>query len=40
MTRYFYEYREPEAADDIFNRIIELEGDISSTLHSLLHKEG
>ena len=39
MTRYFYEYREPEAADDIFNRIIELEGDISSTLHSLLHKE-
>lgn len=40
MTRYFYEYREPEAADDILNRIIELEGDISSTLHSLLHKEG
>ena len=40
MTRYFYEYSEPEAADDILNRIIELEGDISSTLHSLLHKEG
>lgn len=40
MTRYFYEYREPEAADDILERIIELEGDISSTLHSLLHREG
>lgn len=39
MTRYFYEYKEPEAANDILERIITLENEISVALHSLLHKE-
>lgn len=38
MTRYFYEYQQPEAADDILTRIIGLESDISQTLHRLLHE--
>ena len=39
MTRYFYEYQAPEPSNDILNRIIGLESDISQTLHTLLHKE-
>lgn len=39
MTRYFYEYQSPESSNDILNRIIGLESDISQTLHTLLHKE-
>ena len=39
MTRYFYEYQAPESSNDILNRIIGLESDISQTLHTLLHKE-
>ena len=35
MTRYFYEYKMPEASDDILARIIGLENDISVSLKSL-----
>jgi len=40
MTKYFYEYQAPEAADDILSRIIGLENEIAETLKDLLHKEG
>lgn len=40
MTRYFYEYQEPEASDAILNRIIGLENEISISLKELLHREG
>lgn len=40
MTRYFYEYQEPEASDDVLSRIIGLEDEISTSLKSLLHREG
>ena len=40
MTRYFYEYKQPEAADDILTRIIGLENEIADTLKDLLHREG
>ena len=40
MTRYFYEYQEPEAADAILSRIIGLENEISISLKELLHREG
>ena len=40
MTRYFYEYKHPEAADDILTRIIGLEDEIADTLKDLLHREG
>lgn len=35
MTRYFYEYQKPEASDDILNRIIRLEEEISFSLKGL-----
>ena len=35
MTRYFYEYQEPEAVEDVLKRIHELESDIQSSLNSL-----
>ena len=35
MTRYFYEYTQPEASEDILSRIIDLEENISSSLKSL-----
>lgn len=38
MTRYFYEYRAPESADDILSRIIGLEEEISVSLKELLHR--
>jgi len=40
MTRYFYKYKQPEAADDILTRIIGLEDEIADTLKDLLHREG
>ena len=40
MTRYFYEYQAPEAADDILSRIISLEDEIAASLKSLFNKEG
>ena len=40
MTRYFYKYQEPEAADAILSRIIGLENEISISLKELLHREG
>ena len=40
MTRYFYQYQQPEASDAILNRIIGLEEEISASLRSLFHKEG
>ena len=40
MTRYFYEYQEPEAVEDIVARITALEQDISAGLAELFHKEG
>lgn len=40
MTRYFYEYRAPEAVEDIVARITALEQDISAGLAELFHKEG
>ncbi len=36
MTRYFYEYKQPEASDDILSRIIGLENEISESLHNIL----
>ena len=38
MTKYFYEYQEPEASDDILSRIIGLEDEIAVSLKTLLHK--
>ena len=38
MTRYFYEYQEPEVSDDILSRIIALEDEIAVSLKSLLYK--
>ena len=38
MTRYFYEYQEPETADDILSRIIRLEDEIAISLKELLHR--
>lgn len=35
MTRYFYEYQQPESSDDILSRIIGLEDSISATLKNL-----
>lgn len=35
MTRYFYEYQKPEAADDILARIIGLEDEIATSLKKL-----
>ncbi len=35
MTRYFYEYTQPEASEDILSRIIGLEDSISSSLKNL-----
>ena len=35
MTRYFYEYTQPEASEDILSRIIGLEDSISASLKSL-----
>ena len=35
MTRYFYEYQQPEASDDILSRIIGLEDTISASLKNL-----
>lgn len=35
MTRYFYEYQQPDASEDILSRIIELEDSISTSLKSL-----
>ena len=40
MTRYFYKYQEPEAADSVLSRIIGLEEEIASSLKTLFHKEG
>jgi type I restriction enzyme M protein len=35
MTRYFYEYQQPEASEDILSRIIGLEDSISISLKNL-----
>lgn len=35
MTRYFYEYQQPESSDAILNRIIDIEKDISKCLEAL-----
>lgn len=35
MTRYFYEYKKPEASEDILTRIIGLEDSISASLKNL-----
>ncbi|MGN0691305.1 MAG: N-6 DNA methylase [Oscillospiraceae bacterium] len=40
MTRYFYEYKAPEASEAIAARISALEADISDSLNALFHKEG
>ena len=40
MTRYFYEYQDPEKTEDIMARITALEQEISASLHALFHKEG
>jgi type I restriction enzyme M protein len=39
MTRYFYEYRKPEASDAVLQRIIGLEDEIETSLKALLHGE-
>ena len=40
MTRYFYEYQQPEKTDDILVRITALEQEITENLHSLFDEEG
>ena len=35
MTRYFYEYKKPEASEDILKRIVELENGIAESLKKL-----
>lgn len=35
MTRYFYEYKQPEPSEDILARIVALESDIAATLKNL-----
>lgn len=37
MTRYFYEYKQPEASDSILDRIIKLENEISDCLKGLFN---
>ena len=37
MTRYFYEYKQPEASDSILERIINLENEISDCLKGLFN---
>lgn len=39
MTRYFYEYKAPEAVDSIVERINGLEADITTSLNALFDKE-
>lgn len=39
MTRYFYEYTQPEASEDILSRIIGLEDSISASLKKLFGEE-
>ena len=39
MTRYFYEYQEPEKVEDIVARIHALEADISASLEKLFAEE-
>ena len=39
MTRYFYEYTQPEASEDILSRIISLEDSISASLKNLFGEE-
>ena len=39
MTRYFYEYKAPEAMEDIMERITVLESEISDSLKALFQKE-
>lgn len=39
MTRYFYEYQQPEASEDILARIIGLEDSISSSLKNLFGED-
>ena len=39
MTRYFYEYKKPEASDDILARIVSLEDNIAASLKSLFGKD-
>ncbi|MBE5779837.1 MAG: SAM-dependent DNA methyltransferase [Clostridiales bacterium] len=40
MTRYFYQYQQPEASDAILTRIIGLENEIAASLQNLFSKEG
>ena len=39
MTRYFYEYQEPEPVEEIMERITGLEVKINASLQALFHKE-
>jgi len=39
MTRYFYEYQQPEDSEDILSRIIGLEDSISASLKNLFGEE-
>lgn len=39
MTRYFYEYKAPEPADNIVQRINKLESDIATSLKALFDKD-
>lgn len=39
MTRYFYEYKAPEPADSIVQRINKLESDIATSLKALFDKD-
>ena len=40
MTRYFYEYKKPEASEDILKRIIKLEDSIAKSLKILFGDKG
>lgn len=40
FTRYFYKYQAPEKADDIAERILEMEKDLMSSLRALFAEDG
>lgn len=40
FTRYFYKFEEPEPADEISKRIIEIEKDINRSLRKLFSEDG
>lgn len=40
FTRFFYEYKEPEKADDLLDQFMELEKSLSKKIAALKESEG